>query len=99
MDSSSYMDVLSDNSSQDKIEPNDHFNNFDIDIFAHLNNSEEISGKTTKLENSKCLQKKHNSSKEIHLREPIQNQPKHIFLKIELKQMLFIIQTHKGSLL
>ena len=98
MDTSSYIDALSDTSSQDKFESNDHFNNFDIDIFAHLNNSDELPGKTNKFENSKCLQKKHNSSKEIHLKEPIQNQPQHIFLKIDLKQMLLIIQTHKGSL-
>lgn len=98
MDSSSYMDALSNASSQDIFESNDHFNNFDIDIFAHLNNSEELSEKTNTLENSKCLQKKHNSSKEINLKDQIQNQPKHIFLKMELKQMLSIIQTHKGSL-
>lgn len=87
----------------------DCFDDFNIDFFAHLNNSTELIIRKDNTNNNsmlhyhnklRAIQKKHNSTKEIHAQETTTSSSlsNHLLLNIDINQFLTAIQTHKGSL-
>ena len=82
----------------------DCFDDFNIDFFAHLNNSTELIRKDNSMlhyhSKLRAIQKKHNSTKEIHSQETTNTNSlsNHLLLNIDINQFLTAIQSHKGSL-
>jgi hypothetical protein len=99
MNSSFCTDVSSLNPTQNTTEPDDCFDNFDIDFFGHLNNSTEVSEDESSFHKAnEGYKRKHNSTKRFQSNETAKDKPQHMLLEIDLKQFLHTIRTHRGSL-